>query len=454
MEAAKVPTFLTLMPWHLWTSGRWRLRTLSEKLGRRPIGLLRAGARKLLMVQDAEAARRVLLDNAVNYRKQSFSYDQLRPLLGEGLFLTDGQQWRRQRKLSQPAFHHKKLQALAETMVTATGELLQRWDKLAASGARFDVAAEMTRLTLTVVGRALLSTELDAIEGDIGRDLTFVLRETNRRTLAPLPLPSWLPLPRNARYRRSIASLDAHVDAIIRARRAAAATGATPREDLLSMLLEARDDETGEGLSDRELRDQVKTLLLAGHETTASALAWTFALLGQHGAVEARLHEEVDRALAGRTPAFGDLPALSYATMVVQEAMRLYPPIWIIERQAISADTLAGHAIAPGGNVTIVTYLLHRDPAEWPDPERFDPERFAPARDKERPRFAYLPFGGGPRICIGNSFAMMEAQIIVALIAQRYRVVLDDPSAIEPELAITLRTSPVLARLERRRPLP
>jgi cytochrome P450 len=448
-QLPEVPRFLTLMPWHLWTGARWRLRTLEQTMGSRAIGELRAGARRMLIVRDADAARRVLLDNGANYCKKSFSYDELRPLLGEGLFLTEGEQWKRQRRLSQPAFHHKRLQALAETMVAAVSEMLARWDDLCAQGASVDVAEEMLRLTLAVVGRALLGSDVSAIAGEVGRDLAFALRETDRRVLQAVPLPRWLPSLRASRYRRAIASLDRHVDALVRERREAAQAGREDPGDLLSMLLSARDEDDGSGLSDRELRDQVKTLLLAGHETTASSLSWSWALLGQHAEAEARLHREVD-ALGGRAPAFADLPRLGYAAQVVQEAMRLYPPVWIIERQAVADDALAGHRVPAGATVTIVSYLLHRNPAWWPDAQRFDPDRFAPEREKERPRFAYLPFGGGPRVCIGNAFAMMEAQIILALVAQRYRVVLDPAHPVEPDLAITLRAAGVRARLERR----
>jgi cytochrome P450 len=445
-----VPRIFTLMPWHLWTSGRWRLDTLSRCIGDRPIGAVRAGPRLFRVVRDAEVAGRILVDNAANYRKRSPSYVALRPLLGNGLFLTEGESWLKQRRLAQPAFHRKRLETLVASMVGATAEMIDRWDDLAARGTVFDVAAEMIRLTLTVVGRALMSVDLTDVAGEMGRALELALHETDRRVLSPIPLPTWLPLPRNRRFNRAIHSIDANVESLVRSRRAAATSGERAPEDLLSMLMSARDEETGEALSDAELRDEVKTLLLAGHETTASALAWTWAFLGSSPEGEARLHAEVDGVLGGRRPGSADLLQLHYASMLTQEAMRLYPPVWIIEREAVANDVLAGHFVPAGGNVTIVTYLLHRNPSYWTAPDRFDPDRFSPERDHARPRFSYMPFGAGQRICIGQHFAMMEAQVILAMVAQRYRVVLDPGHELDPRLAIVMRTNGVRARLERR----
>jgi len=266
-----------------------------------------------------------------------------------------------------------------------------------------------------------------------------------------LGFPEWFPRRRPKGYQRAITEFEALVSRFLAERRAAG----IERDDLLSMLLLARDPESGEGMSDKQLRDEILTIFLAGHETTANALSWTWYLLAQHPDAEARLHDELDRVLGGRMPNAGDVAELKWTRMVIEETMRLYPPAHTISRTAIEEDWIGSVRLPPGALITISIYMTHRNPNLWPHPERFDPERFAPAAVAQRHRFAYLPFGGGPRICIGNGFAITEAQVVLAAIAQRYRVRLASDHVVQPIGLITLRPKTgIWVTLERRVPPP
>jgi cytochrome P450 len=387
-----------------------------------------------LLIANPDHIKHVLQENNQNYVK-GVVVAKLKVLIGEGLFTSEGDFWRRQRRLAQPAFHRQRLAGFVTTMTSATESMLDRWDALRRRGEPFDVAVEMSRLTLDVVGRTLFSRRLDDTADQFGAALTEVLALVNERAMHFIPSPMWWPSALNRRLARGIRVLDQLVLDIIDARRRAD----QPSEDLLDMLLRARDEETGERMTDRQLRDEVMTFVLAGHETTAVALAWSWYLLARNPEVMDRLRAEVGAALGGRTPTIDDLPRLGYARMVVEEAMRLYPPVWGFFRQALGPDTLGEYAVAKGTLVMISPYLTHRHPRFWPDPERFDPDRFAPERVRERPRFAYVPFSGGPRLCIGNEFALMEAQLAVAMIVQRYRLELVPGTHVEPESRLTLR---------------
>ena len=387
-----------------------------------------------LFLAHPDHIKHVLQDNARNYVK-GIVIARLKVVIGDGLFTSEGDFWRRQRRLSQPAFHRDHLAGFATTMTETTAAMLDRWTARARTGAPFDVSAEMSGLTLGIVGRALFSRVLDAHADDVGQALTAALAILNERAIRFLPSPIWWPSATNRRLRRAIAVLDRVVYDIIETRRR---TATQPR-DLLAMLLLARDEETGAGMTDRQLRDEVMTFLLAGHETTAVALTWTWYLLDRHPGVAERLRAEVAAALGTRTPTVDDLPRLGYARMVVEEAMRLYPPVWGFTRQAIDEDHVGGFTIPKRSVVTISPYVTHRHPSYWHDPERFDPERFTPERIRSRPRFAYLPFSGGPRLCIGNEFALMEAQLVLAMTVQRYRLRLVPGTRVEAESRLTLR---------------
>jgi cytochrome P450 len=336
----------------------------------------------------------------------------------------------------QPTFHRRRIAGLASMMVAETERTLSRWsDSSWRRGEPFDVSQQMTALTLRIVSKALFGPAADRHFERISDAQSLLGRYLDRKAAAFFSLPHWVPTPANLRYRRALANLHGVIDGAIDERERGCQRG----DDLLSMLLEARDGRTGEGMDKRQLRDEATTLLFAGHETTAAALSWTWWLLGTHPEAESRLHEELGGILAGRVPEFEDLPDLSYTRMVFQEAMRLYPPAWIISRRSIEDDEVGGYRIPAGTTVLISSYVTHRNPRYWEDPEIFDPERFLPERSAGRPEFAYLPFGGGPRKCIGDHFAMTEGVLILATIAQRFRLLPVPGHPVEPQPLLTLK---------------
>jgi cytochrome P450 len=351
--------------------------------------------------------------------------------------------WKQQRKLIQPAFHHRQLASYAGVMAALAESMVGSYR----DGEVRDIGADMTGLTLGIVVKTLFGADLPREAGEIGRSMVAVLAATNERLNSVLRIPSWVPTPRNLRERRALAELDATIQLLIRARRSSRET----RDDLLSILLAAVDEESGARMSDRQLRDEMTTLFLAGHETTATAMTWTWYLLSRHPEAAEKLTDELDRVLSGRVPSFSDLPNLTYTEMVIRESMRLYPPAPGFAREPIEDVTIAGYVVPKGSLVTVNTYVLHHDGRFFADAERFDPERFSQGWEERIPRYAYLPFGGGPRVCIGNSFAMMEARLILATVAQHYRLRLDPDEPIRPVQLVTLRPSgPVRMRVERR----
>jgi cytochrome P450 len=298
----------------------------------------------------------------------------------------------------------------------------------------------MMRLTLTIVSHTLLSTDVSDDADNVGAALTRLMAETNRRLLSLIPLP-WnsIPSPRAIRYKKDMKTLNDVVFRIIEERRQLSPDARAKHGDLLTMLMEAQDEDTGEKMSDQQLRDEVMTIFLAGHETTANALAWTWYLLSKHPEIARKLRAEAVEVLGGRVPTFADVPRLKYTLMVLEESMRLFPPAWIIAREAAADDTIDGFKIPAKAIVVLVPYVTHRDPKLWENPEGFDPERFSPERAASRAKYTYFPFGGGPRQCIGSNFALMEAQLILAMIAQRFRLDLVPGPVVEPEPLITLR---------------
>jgi cytochrome P450 len=393
----------------------------------------RFGPVALHLIARPEHVKQVLQDNHRNYSK-GYSYRMLEPLLGQGLLTSEGEHWRRQRKLAQPAFHRQRLEGFAEIMAREAEAMASKWQP----GEELDVAQEMMRLTLAVVCKTLLGVDIGGQE--IGPAITRLLEEFNNRILSIFrmtPAFSWLPSPGKRRAALDIRTLDRVVYGMIEARRR---SGEAEHHDLLSMLMQARDEETGETMDDKALRDEVMTIFLAGHETTATALTWTFYLLSKHPDQERRVREELARVLGGRRPAFADYPRLTYTTQVIEEALRLYPPVWVLAREALAEDEIGGYRIPKGSIVVICPYVTHHHPALWENPEGFDPERFAPGAEESRPKYAYFPFGGGPRLCIGNNFAMMEAVLVLATVLQSRKLELAAGFVPEPDPLITFRS--------------
>jgi cytochrome P450 len=380
--------------------------------------------------------KHVLQENHRNYNKNFPNMKAARELFGNGLFTSDGESWLRQRRLMQPSFHHKRLTGFGWLMSEATATMLERWQRTAPGDTPLDISVEMARLSLRIAGLSLFSLDLSNEANMLGRTFTTLGPLISKYANLPFP-PLWVPTPSNRRLLTGLNTLNTVVYAIIEERRKQPVD--TNTGDLLGMLLSAQEEETGEGMSDQQLRDEVLTLLLAGHETTAAALSWTWYLLSQHPEVECRLHAELDTVLGGRLPTVEHLDTLPYTRMVIQEALRLYPPAFGFTRFAVAEDEIGGYPIPVNSVMFLSAYCTHRHPAFWEEPEVFDPERFTPERSADRPRFAYFPFGGGPRQCIGNAFAMMEAQLVLAMVGQRYALRLVPGHPVEPQVLLTMR---------------
>jgi cytochrome P450 len=386
------------------------------------------------LITDPSHVEYVLQTNSRNYRKGRI-YKELIPSTGEGLFVTDGEVWRRQRRLAQPAFHKSRIEGFARIMTDTTEEMLERWAESSSSGPPLEIDSEMTRLTLGIVSRALMSRDLSDDANVVSGSFEVIREYMMHRLTSFIKLPQNLPLPRNRRFREAVAQADSVIYKLIAGRR----KESTDTGDLLSMLMAAVDEETGETMSDKELRDQALTIIGAGYETTTQALVWTWYLLARHPNIEQKLHHEIAEELDGRTPTFDDLPRLGCTLRVFQEAMRLYPPAWMLARTAIEDDEIGGHFVPANSEVLLLMYATQRDPGIWQDPDTFDPDRFLRERMTSIPRYSYFPFGGGPRLCIGNAFALMEAQLVIATVAQRFRLRTVDDSVLQAEPSVTLR---------------
>lgn len=397
------------------------------------------GASVVHLFSEPEHIKRVLQTHRRNYDKQTMGYRIMGIFLGSGLLTSDGDFWLRQRRIAQPAFHRARIAALAEAMLERTEAMLERWARRGAKRGelRLDIAHEMTRLTLEIVCETLFG---QAFEGEVAKTAHAVeIFQRYLETAITRPtLPLSVPTPFNTRVREAQATLERSVGDIIKARRRMLAQGDSPH-DLLTMLMEARDPETGDGMSDAQLRDEVLTLFVAGHETTSNALAWTFFLLSKHPCIARKLHGEIDAVLDGRRPAAEDTRVLIDTQCIVKESLRIYPPAWITARRAIDDDTVGGFHIPAKSLVFTSPYATHHRADLWPNPEGFDPRRFAPNHAPKRHKFAYFPFGGGPRLCIGRDFAMMEMVLVIATIAQHYHLDLVPGHRVELEPLITLR---------------
>jgi cytochrome P450 len=383
---------------------------------------------KTIFINHPDTIEEVLVTNARKYTKGRVLRAN-RHVFGEGLLTSEGEFWLRQRRLAQPAFHRARIASYAATMVEYTQRMLEDWR----GGEERDAHQVMMRLTLQIVGKTLFDADVERHAQDVGKSLELLLEigANFRRTIF---VPHWLPTPANLRVKREVAQIENILYRIIAERRASGRdTG-----DLLSMLLAAQ-DEDGSRMTDRQLRDEAITLFLAGHETTASTLSWTWWLLAQNPAAEAKLHAELDAVLGGRTPSLDDLPKLSYTGHVITESLRLHPPAWGLARLALEDHEIAGYPVTKGMGVAMAQWVVHRDPRWYDAPEEFRPERWEGDLLKQLPKFAYFPFGGGPRQCIGNAFALMETSLILATIAQKFRLRLSADHPVEPLASITLR---------------
>ena len=387
--------------------------------------------------------RDVLVTNKRNFMKGR-GLQRAKRLLGEGLLTNEGEAHLRQRRLAQPAFHRERIAGYAQTMASYADRTRAEWKE----GERLDIGREMMELTLAIAGKTLLNADVEKETRVIGDSMTEVMRLFN---IAMLPFAEYfdkVPLPWNVRFERAKARLDETIYRVIAERRR---TG-IDQGDLLSMLMLAQDAEgDGGGMTDEQLRDEAMTIFLAGHETTANALTFTWYLLSQHPEVEARLHKEVDTVLGGRTPTMEDVPKLPYVRMVFAESMRLYPPAWTLGYRSVDEYEVRGFRMPPNTFVLMPQFIVHRDPRWFPDPLRFDPERWQPGTHSDRPRFAYFPFGGGVRQCIGEQFAWTEAILVIAMLAQRWRLTMAPGTEMVVQPSFTLRPrDPVVMTVERR----
>ena len=384
------------------------------------------------VIHHPDDVKRVLVGNHRNYTK-GLGLDRVRILLGKGIMTSEGELWKRQRYMMQPLFHRRVITGFAQLIAAANRRRITSWDQVAARGELLNLTDEMSDLTLEIVLRSIFGRDLDRLTEQLGVNPFEVVTKEQSRDL---------------QFAYKFRSLTKLVAQLIARRRA------EPEEhfDYVAMLMAARDKETGAPMGERELIDEIMTLIVAGHETTASGLNWTWYLLAQHPDAEARLHAELDAAPEIEAPSLAEMEALSYTNQVVNEALRLYPPGWLLSRRTVAADMLGGFEVAAGTNVLLPLHLLHRHPRYWKDPDRFWPERFAAEHEAERPRFAYMPFAAGPRHCIGETFALYEMLMHLYAVARRYRLVYVPDEPLEIEAQINLRTRhPLHMRLEARR---
>jgi cytochrome P450 len=381
-----------------------------------------------IFINHPDLIEEVLVTNARKYSKGRVLRAN-RHVFGEGLLTSEGDFWLRQRRLAQPAFHRARIASYAATMVEYTQRMLNGWR----GGEERDAHQEMMRLTLQIVGKTLFDADVERDAQDVGKSLELLL-EIGANFRRAIFVPHWLPTPTNLRVKREVAQIEKILYRIIGERRASGRDAG----DLLSMLLSAQ-DEDGSRMSDRQLRDEAITLFLAGHETTASTLSWTWWLLARNPAVEAKLHAELDAVLGDRAPSLDDLPRLAYTGHVITESLRLYPAAWGMARLAVEDHEIAGYAVTKGMGVAMAQWVVHRDPRWYDAPGEFRPERWENDLWKRLPRFAYFPFGGGPRQCIGSAFALMEATLILATIARKFQLRLVANHPVAPLASITLR---------------
>jgi cytochrome P450 len=384
-----------------------------------------------LFVSDLPAIEKILVEQHRHYSKHKFFWRHVTAVFGKGLLTSEGDLWQRQRRLAAPAFAGRQLLAYDDAMVALSRQMLDRWN----DGEVVDIHHAMMGLTLRIAAKTLFDSEVERDIHDMDRAMNDLIMEVASRYKRPILIPDAFPLPGHLRYQRAIRTVERVVSSMIAERRA---SGLEHRSDFLSRLMAAR-DEAGQPMSDSLLRDEAITLLLAGHETTALALSWTWFLLGQHSGAQARMAAEIAQVLGDRGVTADDIPRLKFTESVVMEAMRLYPPAWAIGRESLQAFELGGYSFPTGTTIFIVPWVLHRDPRYFEEPESFRPERWMGDLERKLPRFAYMPFGGGPRVCIGQRFAMMEAVLVLTTMAQRFAMEWLPDRKVTPFPSITLR---------------
>ena len=396
--------------------------------------------REILVVSDPKGIQHVLSTNADNYRKSVYTERVLKPLIGNGLFISHGELWKRQRRIAGPAFHRSKVRQFSLDMVNTAQEMVARWSNLREP--RVELSAEMARVTAEVVTRAMFSDDLGAERATtVFEAFSHYQEGLGKLDIVEMTgLPRWIPRLGEGKARRAVARLDAVMDSIIDAREAEKSSGQeVQRNDLLQLFMDARDPETGLGMSRDLLRDEVAVIILAGHETTANTLSWAFYLLSRHPEAEAKLHAELDQVLGARVPNFDDIPNLVYTRAIVDEALRLYPPVHVMSREALADDKVGRRKVRAGSTVVIAPWLLHRHQKLWTDPQAFRPERFLAPESDSRVKYSYLPFGAGPRACLGSGFGLTESMLILAIAAQRFRLVLESDEPVEALGRLTIR---------------
>jgi cytochrome P450 len=389
---------------------------------------------RFFMINDPQIADQVLRAKHKNYPKSQY-YERVRPLFGDGLFELEGEKWKLKRQTMQPAFHKQATEGMAGIIVEEVGTTLDAWAPRIRSGEAFDIVQPLMQMTFRIITKAMCGTALPHDVEEISQALTTILQAGERLLWAAFPFVHHLPSPRKARLKRALDTFDSFIFDLVEKRRA------MPGDEvlLIDLLLASRDPESGAPPSDGELRDDLMTMLIAGHETTALAIAWACYLLSKNPQVRDKLKRENESVLGGRTPGLADLPGLSYHRAVINETLRLYPPFWTLSRQAIADDVLCGYHIPAGATVMVAPYVLHRHPHYWSNPEGFYPERFDDPQLAKASNFAYFPFGGGPRICIGKNLALIEAQLYLAMLVQRYDLELQPGWRVEPRPMISLR---------------
>jgi cytochrome P450 len=418
------------------------------QVARRYGGVVTLSPRRIFLVTYPDCVKHVVQDNHTNYIKGPW-YKVLKPLMGDGLFSSDGELWKRQRRLVQPAFQRKHHPMMAGIIADATSSMLQRWETNASRGEAIDGRGEVILLTLEILLRTMFSGDLIGYEQELREAVIEYERHMDLvSAVNSVKLPAWFPTTGRRRFQNAVRTLERFIFRVVDERRRTQ----TDNGDLVSLLLWARDEETGESMSDRQIRDELMTMLQAGHDTVSDAIAWTWYLMAKHPDVRQRVEGEVDSTLGGRPPRFEDLPALAYTNRVILESMRVYPPAWVFARTPVEDDVIGGYHIPAKSLVVISPYVTHRLPDIWENPENFDPDRFLPERSEGRPRFAYYPFSAGPRQCVGASVAMLEAQMIVSMAAQRFQLTTPPgfSAGLRPRISLTADRTLWLTPISRR----